>query len=283
MDNIDENEIQHYEEIYYQFVQDYYQDLDHAFENWIKQSSGVLSKSKEKKSNSIYAVTQMIIFQSSLFKVLLDCKAECVVEVFEDVEYDIKSSFFLALHGRYYSAMALLRRWLETILVAINFDTRLNLLDPNSKDYTNLEKIKNDWISGKQIEIIRGSNGVIISLLDKKTNSRASQLYGTNFNFEEMVSKIYKDLCKFVHFGGIMAGEDLILGYSEFNDKNFDEWFILFCKIYEISIVISSLKYTDFFKKLNERIQNEGPMQQLFILDDKILQNLKKEVKFYSS
>lgn len=276
MNDMDEKEIKHYEEIYYQFIQDYYHDLDSAFESWIKQSADVLAESKEKKSDSIYIVTQMIIFQGSLFRIFLDSKSDCTVEVFEDIEYDIKSSFFLALHGRYNSAIALLRRWLETILTSIYFDTELNKVNHNSQDFSILEAKKNRWLSGNQHGAISGSNGVIAKLLDT-TTAQISQIYDQKINFEEMVSKIYKNLCNFVHFGGIMAGNDLALGYSEFNDKRFDEWFVLFCKIYEISIVISSLKYTDFFKQLTERIKNEGPMQQLFILDNKILQNLKKE------
>jgi len=174
--------------------------------------------------------------------------------VFDDIIQSIESSFLLAIHGMYMPAMALLRRWLEIMEYALYYE-----LKPNGKE---------KWLNGE-----RTSPEELMSTLTDTIDNKAAQISryisseSNQNSFREYVQEVYRDLCRYAHYGGIDRTIENI-GFVDYDPELFDKWYKRFQQINEICNILLLLHFPEILdlyenKKGRFHFLSENQIQQI--------------------
>ncbi|RJS87709.1 hypothetical protein CW704_02115 [Candidatus Bathyarchaeota archaeon] len=187
----------------------------------------------------------------------------------------------MVLLGKYKPAMALLRRYMETFLVALYFDLELKKYKKNSKTFEHFEKEKERWIRKGRRFRFRGEYGLVERLVNPDTDYVALEVMkntSTSFSkssFRKYIEEIYSNLSKSVHFGGINLPDDMLITFSEYNDELFKEWYSRLLQVHEICnllLVINFPSIVEHYEQYSKKeIEHERRIPLLLDSQIKIL------------
>lgn len=236
-----------------------------GYVSYIKTAYSVQEKTCSAMKNEICTVVKIVQNQSKIMDAYLKSGCITLLEVVDEVIRDVESSLFLAIHGKYRPAMALLRRCLETVLVALYFDAELKKYDKSSRTYNNLTQKRDKWVEKSYHIKFTGEYGVLDKLIDPDTDYLAGETlrrttaHYKKSSFREYIRELYRKLSKFVHYGGaVTTDEMLVLEFAEYSEDRFKEWYTRFNQIYEICNLLTIIKFPEVLH-LYDAIQEKLP------------------------
>ena len=184
----------------------------------------------------------------------------------------LDASVFLAINGKYRAALALLRRWLETVCTGVYYDTKLRSANVSQKNsvYQEIQK----WLAKPEYQRFKGRNGLISKLIDPDMEFKGSEILkarpnATQTSFKQYIEEQYSELSKFIHSGGTTSFETVI--FVEFDDDLFTEWFNRFVEINAICGILTVLKFPEVMKFYSPYELNGFPF-----LDGDLVEQLSK-------
>lgn len=265
--------------------------VDHYL-NHLGSAYAVKKKTSEEKRNEIYNVIKLVD-KTRIYHTYSNPKVGCVTIlcVMLDFWRDIDASIFLSVHGKYGPANALLRRWLETFITALYFDSELKKCDKDTELYKDIIKKRDEWRKEAPHRRFTGKGSVLSTLIDPHTDDRATQLMKetTSFShssFRSYVESLYRNLSKHVHFGGQPSLEDeLTHDFDEYDEKLFEEWYDRLNQINEICNILTLLKFpeitgsdsgVDVVNAIIERCEREDKKLNE-VVDELIRKGLERE------
>lgn len=221
--------------------------------NYFESSYNVNSKTLEEKRNDIYNAKKLVDKHIDYYSAYLITECSIISNVtFEYIE-DIESSIFLSTHGKYKPAYALLRKWLETFIVALYFDSEIKRYKKNSKMREKINAESGKWLDGsKRINRFLGDEFSILgTVIDADIDDIARQLliekpYFKDKPFNKYIEELYGSLSKNVHYGGMkLSWDDLSFDFATYKPKLFDDWFLKMNQIDEICNILILLKFPE--------------------------------------
>lgn len=279
---------EYYDKQLAQYVHDYATYIIDGYVEYIESAYEVKKETVSRQRNEIYDIVKIIYhFRGYLVQALLMAQVSALFHVFDEVGQDMESSFFLAMHGKYKPANALLRRILETIMTALYFDSELRKCKPDSKTYKDMSQKKKKWIeeSRKTSPHFTGEYGVLGRLIDPDTDYIATEILKVTtkhsldlhakYPFRAFVRKTYTELCKFVHYGGLGLGNRFSLEFARFNEKWFKRWVSRFKQLYEICNILVAIKFPEVLEKYEELQGKLQPFEQVSLLTHEQVEKLK--------
>ena len=148
-------------------------------------------------------------------------------------------TLFLALRGKYYAAMAILRKILEV-------HVRCAYLDSN-QDQDEAENVLSNWISGGDFR--RGFGKIVNELIDNHTDQDITHLLKglcafENGSFKKSILSMYAELCKYVHLRPLVQwNDDLRLPFSEFDPYRWSRYYLTFMEVIRLTEILLILKF----------------------------------------
>lgn len=260
----EEEQAELYNKQYYEEMEAEFNQTVDGYINYLDKAYEVKKITLDKHRTDIYYAIQLIDKYGTYYSGYLMADCEALADVIIELNRDIESSIFLIIHANYRPANSLLRRWLETTLIALFFDFKLKKYKNNPEKYNKWIRKRDLWLR-KSIHIsLNGNGGVFDFLIDSDTNNKATQLLKlTNpdykESFEKYVETIYTELNKHVHYGGRNSDspfDELPLDFVEYNEKRFTEWYNKLNQINEICNIIILLKFPEMIS-LSEKYKDE--------------------------
>ena len=272
----------------YEKQQEYYDKLYEEAEvdatikgylDYLETAYDVKKETSEQKRNEIYSAINLVNEHTDYYFGYLKTGCTTLFAVMFELNEDIESSIFLSIHGKYRPANALLRRWLETTIYALYFDFELKKYNKNTKTYEKTLEKRNKWLKKPYHLRFTGDNFSILAIvIDPDTDYIAMQLMKkttsdfSKSSFRRYVENIYRLLSKSVHYGGMNLLEDglPVLGFAEYNEKLFREWYVKLKRIHEICNILTLLKFPEMLTLQQERFPT---------LEEKQMRKLKELLK----
>jgi len=259
-------------------TQNYYEnlwmeDMRYTIEHYIEflnQSKEVLKKTKDEAIQEVYDIIELIQNHLLNFECILQAGCEALTRTYFMINSDMETSFFLALHGKYNSAIAHLRKVLEVYVRCIYLDSFL--------DRRVAEKKLNEWLNeGRFKEKFRKIVNYLISdEIDKGVTSLLEQYSMLdNESFKNSILFLYQELCGFVHLRPPTARrDDLILSFSEFSLSNFRKYHATLKKVVKLAEILLVLKIPKIIS--TQRFSNSTVTYMGLILSKQELENIAK-------
>jgi hypothetical protein len=265
---------EYYDRQYIEYAAGHIEDTVKGYSSYIASAYEVKTETISKYESEIYDVVLIIeSIRADLAETLLTSSCKASFEVIEEVAQDMESSLFLAMHGKYVPANALLRRILENTLTALYFDDEVRKCKVGSRTHQNECKKRDDWVkkSSKGALSFTTEYGVLGKLIDPDTDYAAKKaLEKTNSTpqktFGEYVRKMYGELCKFVHYGGLGLVDRVSFIFAQFDEKKFEEWVSRFKQVLEVYTLIVAVKFPDVLKDYEKRMGEIEPVEQVHLL-----------------
>jgi len=276
-------EEEYWEKWYAKYIQEDIETTVKGYVSYIKTAYDVQEKTCSTMKNEICIIVKIVHNQSEIMDVYLTTGCLTVTDILNEVIEDIESSLFLAIHGKYGPAMALLRRWLESMLVALYFDVEIKKYDKSSKTYDYVISRRDKWVEKARGRVkFTGEYGILERLIDPDTDYvagetlRRTATYFKKSSFRSYVAELYQKLSKFVHYGGAKPiGESLSLEFAEYNEDRFKEWYTRFNQIYEICNLITIIKFPQILPLYNATQEKLNPEDQVTLLMYEQIQAMK--------
>lgn len=154
-------------------------EIDETIENFIGylRSSYNVEKCLDEKTTEIYSAILLSMEHRDCHSAYLITGCETLANVLFELNEDIEMSIFLSIHGMYKPANVLLRRWLDTTINALSFDSELKKYKekrPNKFD-TILENGWN-WLTKPHKPVTFRNRLYKNNFIDTKTDNIAKQL-----------------------------------------------------------------------------------------------------------
>jgi len=281
-EELQREEAEYWEREYVQYIED---DINTTVENYIsyiKTAYDVRDKTCSVAKGEICNVVKIVFNAPNIVDVSLKLGCFTLIGVVDQVADDIESSLFLATHGRYGPAMALLRRWLETTLIALYFDVELKRHEKTSRTYQDLNQKRDIWVEKSRHVKFTGEYGILERLVDPDTDYVASEILkkttklSAAVSFKQYVEQLYGNLSKFVHYGGTRPLDELSLEFATFDEGRFKEWYTRFSQVYEICNLLTAIKFPEILL-IYDQIQGKlAPTEQIPLLTYEQTEMLKK-------
>lgn len=231
-----EREMEHYyealliEEMSYT-VEDYVKFLDKAKE--------VVDETRRRAMTEVHEMIEVIRSHLSNFEYMLRVGCKALNHLYFMINSDLETSLFLALNGKYFAAIAILRKILEVKL-------RCAYLD-KLEDRAIADRKTEEWIDGGKIgktfqQIV---NDLLADQIDHDLTGLLNRL-GTfeESSFKQSILSLYKELCVYVHLRPPTPQlEDLRISFSEFNLEKFHGYYSLFIKVMKLFEILLVLKF----------------------------------------
>ena len=151
------------------------------------------------------------------------------------INSDLETSLFLALNGKYHSAMAILRKVLEVNVRCIYFDSLA--------DKTSSQNKIDEWLNGGSFPL---NFAVIVKALMMNINQQLTSLLKRvrlfeESSFKQFIISLYKSFHVYVHLRPQTADQDLDLYFSEYKPnewKKYHDSFTQVTKLIETLLII---------------------------------------------
>jgi len=229
---------------------DYYQHAKYELEHYIgllKESYKIIEITKNVYICELYDLYETIVNYSSRMDFYLETGCETCFKVFSVVLSEIESSLFSALHGNYYSAMAVLRKIFEIMCRSIYFDTHI-------KNDASYEEEKEKWFEGEKPNIIFTT--MINRTINNEENEKISKILVdggllTDTDFKDKLKALYKELSKYVHF---RTKEDLLnvpLFFSEYDKEKMETYLKYIKDVLIMTDFLFIIKQPTIIQKIN--------------------------------
>lgn len=213
-----------------------------SYKHYLDVSKNVCKKTIVKRTQELYDSVTRIQNHVQRLELLYQIGCEVLAETHFLINEDMESSLFLALNGKYYVAMALLRKILEVNVKAMYFDSL-----PQKHKQNLQEKIKL-WLNGRNPRL-PSVQKMLGKLIDKRTDERIVQFLRhfrrfSGSSFRKYVQDLYHELCLYVHLCPEMSlDEKLKMSFSEYDEERFTLWYTCFEKVNEILDTLLVLKF----------------------------------------
>ncbi len=263
-----------YEALYEDFVES---EVDNYI-NYLNKAINVEKETSVKNRKEIHSSIKLVETHIDYNRAFMITKCMSLLNVVFELNQDIESSIFLSIHGKYRPANALLRRWLETTLIALSLDYELKKCNPKTKTYEELQKKRTKWLENPSHFRFTGSDcSILAGLLDPDTDDFAIQVLKETTpskysSFRKYIEDLFKNLSKYVHYGGM--NEDILIDFAEYNEISFREWYIKLIQINEICNILILLKFPEMLTLSEENTEIRFPS-----LKEKQTQKLKELLK----
>lgn len=243
MEISEEEIIEHEREMerYYdaQWIETMKYHIEHYLE-FLSKSKEVVEQTKNTKNGEVFYIINLIQSHLSNYEYMLLVGCRALNRLHFMINSDLETSLFLALNGKYYAAMALLRKILEVSIRCIYLDS---LSDKASA------KIKIDnWLNGKKFPKST-FNKTVDDLISKKIDQQLTSLLKQlklfeNSSFKQSIKSLYKKFHIFVHLRPPTPwGEDLTLSFSEFKPDAWKKYHDLFLKVTKFIEILLIIKF----------------------------------------
>jgi len=270
-----QEEISDYE--YEKYLIDYNEEILGRYRNYFKKGNEIYEKTFSTLETECLEMCRILRTLEYLRISYIISPCISLNEVSPQIVRDVESSFFLAMQGKYIPAISLLRRWLDTFFSALFIDIQL-CCDPKSKKYEQWNNLKEEWLNGKNtLPNFSGRFGIIENIINPDVEYYFQQLIKNEKKYCENTKKLYGNLSKYVHYGGIKEDE-LIFDFAEYNEALFKTWFMYVNEIYKLC----NLTLLYYFPNINESFiqstQDLDSFEWEELLDQEILSKLIKKI-----
>lgn len=275
----------YYERQYAEYIDEHITSTLKGYISYVETAYDVKKETTSKQKDRIYGIVTIIDnARACLMEALLNASCLTLYTVFEEILQDVESSLFLTLHGRYRPANAILRRLLETMMTALFFDAELQKCKHGSKTYDHIRGNRDVWVDRSRSLRFTGEYGILGILIDPDTDYIATEVLKATTkrfprSFRAYVEKLYGDLSKFVHYGGLRSMDELSLEFAEFDEKQFENWFARFNQVYEICNLLAAIKFPkilEAYEKLERKLE---PFERVSLLVPKQVEVLRSLTK----
>lgn len=275
---------EYYERQYAQYMEDYITDTLSRYASYVESAYDAKKETISKQRDEVYDVVKIIDnLRGYLIEAFMPhCSA--LFMVFDEITQDIESSLFLVMHGKYVPANALLRRIIEMAMTALYFDDEVRKCRKDSRTYNDLCRKRKEWIekSRKGSLSFTSEYGVLGRLVDPDTDYSAKKILEANRQisqktFKGYVTKLYSELCKFVHYGGLELTDRFPLEFAEFDERRFKEWIFRFRQVFEAFNILLAVKFPEVLTAYEKLEANLEPFEQVPLLtseQDKVMKTL---------
>ena len=232
-----------------QEMQSYYEalwieDMRYTAEHYVEflsKAKEVVDKTKEAAIQELYDIVTVIQNHLSNYEYMLRVGCKALDRLYFMINSDLETSLFLALHGKYYSAMAILRKVLEVNIRCVYLDSLQNRVMA--------ERQIDGWINGRRFPkklVVDTVNGIINDQVDQSLTSLLKRLTTfENGSFKQSILSLYRELCVFVHLRPLTRWDaDLKLSFSEFNLGKWRNYYLLFMKVIKLAEILLILKFS---------------------------------------
>lgn len=265
---------ENYERQYTEYFEDAVKDSVESYSTYIKTACETKAQTLNKYKYDVFEVNSIIDkFRAYFLEELLMANCLASFEVMEEVIQDMESALFLAVHGKYIPANALLRRILENSLTALYFDNKINYsCKVGSRTYQVQSKKRDDWVKSSKGRLnFSGEYGTLADLIDPDTDYIALEaLKLTNSavksTFRGYVQQTYAHLCRYVHYSGEELIDRFSIDFAKSDPKKFEEWVSRFKQLIEIYAILVAVRFPEVAKKVNKRIGELEPVEQVNLL-----------------
>jgi len=230
-----------------QQMQSYYEalwieDVRYTAEHYVEflsKAIEVVDKTKEVSIQDLYDMATVIQRHLSNFEYMLLVGCEALNRLHFMINSDLETSLFLALHGKYNSAMAILRKVLEVNIRCIYLDSL--------QDTVEAERQLNDWMIGNKFS--KTFRETVIGTADDPAYQSLTNLLKRlnifeNESFKQSILVLYEKLCVYVHLRPLSSwDEDLTLTFSEFNPDKWHKYYLTFMKVMKIAEILLTAKF----------------------------------------
>jgi len=230
-----EREMQRYYDA--QWIETMKYHIEHYL-TFLSKSKEVVEQTKNSRNGELFYIINLIQNHLSNYEYMLLVGCRALDRLHFMINSDLETSLFLALNGKYYPAVALLRKVLEVSIRCIYLDS---LSDKASA------KIKIDnWLNGGKFPkrtFYDTLNALISNKIDQHLTSQLKRLeLFENSSLKQALTLLYKEFHIFVHLRPPTTwDEDLTLSFSEFKPnawKNYHDLFLKVTKLIEILLII---------------------------------------------
>lgn len=232
-----ERQMERYDEALW--IEEMSYDTEHYVE-FLNKAKEVVAETKLAAMQEVYDIIKVIQNHISNFEYMLRVGCKALDHLYFMINSDLETSFFLALNGKYFAALAIMRKILEV-------NVRSAYLD-NLQDRALAEKETDDWISGGRFPF-RFSDIVDNLISDRIDHSLTDLLKklgsSENGSFRQSIVSLYAELCLFIHLRPQppTPWDDLKISFSEFNLEKFRSYYLLFMKVMKVSEILLVLKF----------------------------------------
>lgn len=220
----------------------WFEEMSYIIEHYIKfldETKIVVNKTKTKMIQEVYEVINVIQNHLSRFEFVLRVGCEALNRLYFMINSDMETSFFLALNGKYFAAISILRKILEVNVRCVYLDSL--------QERTQAERYINAWLNGGRFP--KKFNEIVDALVSGEINQRLTDLLKRlgmfeGQSFRDSIASLYSALCLYVHLRPKTSWEEeLILSFSEFNADSFTQFCRLFNEVMKISDILLILKF----------------------------------------
>lgn len=240
------------------------EEVRHIAEHYVEflgKSGEVVDKTKETRTSELYDIVTVIQNHLSNFEYMLPAGCNALNLLHFMINSDMETSLFLALHGKYYSAMAILRKILETSVRCIYLDS----LD----DEAEAKRVLDGWTAGGSFPRGRGFKRIMNEMIDSQIDQKLTDLLRRyrvfeNGLFKQSTVSLYKELCQFVHLRPSVRWEDdLVVLFSEFNLDKWQKYYSTFMRVVKIIEILLIHKFPEIssMRALGDTGQIYEPLQ----------------------
>jgi hypothetical protein len=216
----------------------------------------VKERTVKEHRDTIYESIKLVEKYRDCYTAYIKTGWETLANVSLELSEDIEASIFLSMHGMYIPANALLRLWLETSISALKFDYELKKCDKNTKTYDELLKKRDKWLENPSHVRFTGECSILSTLIDPDTDYIATQFIKEEmFNSEKLIFKkeienLFKELSKYVHFGGMTPIENFKSTFAKYDKEQFENWSKRLNQINEMCTIITLIKFPEIITLL---------------------------------
>ena len=163
-------------------------EIEDTIKNFLEYSSSPhdVKKSLDDKTTEIYSAILLSIKHRDYDSAYSITGCDTLAEVIFELNDDIEMSIFLSIHGMYRPANVLLRRWLDTTINAVEYDSMLKKYKSGKpKKYDNTLEKNFDWLEDPSPS--RTFSGVVNKngFIDDGIDNTAMQLLDKSYYFEK--------------------------------------------------------------------------------------------------
>ena len=261
----DEEQAKIDQEEYYRHMEDEMEDEMHdtldSYLKYLDAAYDVKTETLEKHSGDIYNAIQIVTEHDQHLFGFLIAGCSTLGHVIPDLNRDLESSIFLSIHANYRAANILLRRWLETTIIAIYYDSTLKIHGgrKNGGKYKGTLKNLDKWLKTAFQEPFTKDTGTLAKLLKGDANDRATELLNIinpsyEKSFHEYVKTIYSELSHYVHYGGgsSIPNDEMGVNFVEYDEKCFTRWYTKLDQINDLCHILIFLKYPEIIRLSEE-------------------------------
>ena len=233
----------------------YYQDLwfeerSYIIEHYMKyldDTKTVVNKTKKEMIEEVYEIINVIQNHLSRFEFVLRVGCEALDRLYFLINSDMETSFFLAINGKYFAAISVLRKILEVNVRCVYLDSL--------QERTQAKRTLSAWLNGESFS--KGFKEIVCALVSDEINQELTDLLKRlgifeAQSFKDFITSLYSDLCPYVHLRPQTSWEEeLLLSFSEFNADGFTQFCRLFNEVMKISDVLLILKFPQIVSASN--------------------------------